>query len=187
MDTAQPTALLSVQESSIELSGPNEENYWLALALVFQGWKIQDACKQVGVSRDAFHSWRQKNPDTIERVRSFIEESTLRQLQGLAAVQEMGTMALARDMLAAGTDPAVRLQIWSGLNKRISELQEKHRATGNDVARKYLTGPIQVPIPSTGLQMNILVALQGIEEEARPDNEDIIEGSFTYQSDEKEE
>jgi hypothetical protein len=173
-------ALLSVEDRTLEqkefLPSTNQK-CWLAAALVYQGYSQAKACELSDISVTTFWNWRHSNPDAAEDIRQFIETESKKVLQGLASIYELGTMMVARDMLSPGTDPAVRLQIWQTVSREMERLQQKHRATGNDLAREFLTGPIQRHVPSTGLNVNVTVQFNNLPPEAIEG--DVVDAEFS--------
>jgi hypothetical protein len=145
---------------------------------------VAEACRIHNVSRSTYYRWLYEDAGTVEDFRTFISQNQRGVLVSTLSIQEQLVNLIIKDALSETTDPLSRLAIAKFIFETIGSLAEKHRATGNDSARRYLTGPVQELVESRlGQQADVtsaeLLIKFSVSNESKDDQGDIIDGEFS--------
>lgn len=120
------------------------------LVLISEGYSVDDACEEIGITERQYRHWIRKGDDTIEALREMIIESERIQLADITAARTIAIQRIIDEI--PNTARAIDLiAIDSHLRMIQRELEDRHGAhgVGDEAAKDFLlNGPKLQKSPS---------------------------------------
>jgi len=106
--------------------------------------KVEDVCEAMKISKSTYYRWIHDDPETVDTFRQMIIDLSKEELMSILAVRELLLNRLIMDGINPMTSTGDRLQLIKYLDERTEKLASQNRATGDNSAREFLSGPTLV-------------------------------------------